>query len=167
MKTLILGIGNTILGDDGVGVHTVHELEKLIDDASIDIMDTNTDSLNMLDFLPGYDRLIVVDAIITLNGKVGEIYRLKPEDVYKPSAAIISPHHANIITTLEMGRVLFPGEIPEDVTIYAVCATDVTEVSEDMTDKVQAAVPRVVEMILADIGISATRADIKISGNNS
>ena len=151
MRTLVLGIGNTILGDDGIGVHVARELARRIDDENIDIKDTSIDSLNLLDWFIGYDRMIVIDAIITEDEKVGEIYRLQPENIRCPSSPFVSPHHANLTSTLEMGKSLFPSEMPEEIIVYAITTHEAFEVTEEMTEKVKKSIPEVVTLILNDI----------------
>lgn len=151
MKTLILGIGNSILGDDGVGVHVARELSRKIKDENVDVRDTSVDGLNLLEFIMGYDRLVVIDAIITEDGKVGEIYRLKPEDACRPSHSAISPHHFNLATTIKIGGKLFPKEMPKEVTVFAVGTREVARVTEKMTGKVKEAIPRVISLVLEEL----------------
>lgn len=151
MRTLVLGIGNSILGDDGVGVHVAQELSRKIKDENVDVRDTSVDGLNLLEFIMGYDKLVVIDAIITEDGEVGEIYRLKPEEVCQPSHSAISPHHFNLATTLEIGKKLFPEEMPEEVTVFAVGTQEVARVTEEMTGKVKEAIPRVISLVLEEL----------------
>jgi len=151
MKTLVLGIGNTILGDDGVGVLAVQELAGKIKDADVDVKSVSFDGLNLLELMLGYDRLIVVDAILTENSEVGEIYRLKPEQVCKPSNTSISPHHFNLATTLAIGKKMFPDEMPDEVIVFAVSTEDATIVTEEMTGKVKDAIPRVVSLVSEEL----------------
>ncbi|MEJ2047740.1 MAG: hydrogenase maturation protease, partial [Dehalococcoidia bacterium] len=61
MRTLILGIGNSILGDDGVGIRVARQLDRLVKDKNIDVVEANVDGLNLLDFILEYGRLIVID----------------------------------------------------------------------------------------------------------
>jgi len=151
MRTLVLGIGNSILGDDGVGVHVAQELSRKIKDENVDVRDTSVDGLNLLEFIMGYDKLVVIDAIITEDGEVGEIYRLKPEEVCQPSHSAISPHHFNLATTLEIGKKLFPEEMPKEVTVFAVGTQEVARVTEEMTGKVKEAIPRVISLVLEEL----------------
>ncbi|MCD6110157.1 MAG: hydrogenase maturation protease [Thermoplasmata archaeon] len=151
MRTLVLGIGNPIMGDDGVGFHVVKELAKEIKDENIDVKDTSADGLNLLELIIGYDKLIVIDAIVTEGEKVGRIYRLKPEDVCEPLRSVISSHHFNLTTTLEIGKRLFPEDIPKEITVFAVGIQEVSKVTEEMTVKVKEAIPRVVDLILEEI----------------
>jgi hydrogenase maturation protease len=151
MKTLILGIGNSILGDDGVGVKAARELARLVKDKNTDVTWANVDGLNLLDFILEYDRLIVIDAMVTERGEVGEIYRLKPEQTCPPSGSAISPHHFNLVTTLEIGKKLFPNRMPGEVTVYAVGTQEAAKVTEEMTDAVETAIPKVVAGVLEEI----------------
>ena len=151
MRTLVLGIGNTLLGDDGVGVHAAREVARQVDRDDVTVIDVGTDGLNLLEVMMGYDRMIVIDAIVTENGDIGAVYCLSPEQLYEPSGFSVSPHHFNLATTLEIGRKLFPGEIPEDVTVFAVDTLEATEITEEMTDRVREAMPGLVSRVLAKL----------------
>jgi hydrogenase maturation protease len=151
MRILLLGIGNPILGDDGVGVRVAQELARKIKDESIEIKDTSADSLNLLELIVGYDKLVIIDAIMTDAKKAGRIYRLKPENLCHPSHPTASPHHLNLATTIEIGRMLFPEEMPQEVAIFAIGTQQVTEVTEEMTAKVKQAIPKVVDLILKEV----------------
>ena len=152
MRTLILGIGNSILGDDGIGVHVAQEVARIIKDENIDVRDVSVDGLNLFDFIIGYDKLVVIDAIVTDDGEIGEIYRLKPEYVCDPSRSAISPHHFNLATTVEIGKRLFPGKMPEEVIVFAVGTQEIAIVTEEMTGKVKEAIPKAVNLVLEEIG---------------
>jgi len=151
MKTLVLGIGNSILGDDGVGMRAAQELAGKIKDETIDVRDVSIDGLNLLELILGYDKLVVIDAVLTEREKVGEVYRFRPENVYDPSRSAISPHHFNLATTIEIGKRLFPEEMPEEVIAFAVGTEEATTVTEEMTDKVKEAIPVVVNLVLEEL----------------
>ena len=151
MKNLVLGIGNPILGDDGIGVRIAQELAKEIKDENIDVKDTSVDGLNLLELIVGYDKVVMIDAIMTEVGEVGEIYRIKPENVCDPSCSAISLHHFNLATTIEIGKKLFPMKMPEEVIIFAVGTREVARVTEEMTIKVKEAIPKVVNLVLEEV----------------
>jgi hydrogenase maturation protease len=157
MKTLILGIGNLILGDDGVGVRVAQELAKKISDEDTRVIDIGVDGLNLLELMVGYDRLIVIDAIMTDEREVGTVHRLKPEQIYAASGLSISPHHFNLPTTIEIGKRLFPNEMPKEVILYTVGTQEVAEVTEEMTDKVKEAIPKVVNFVLGEIDSASVK----------
>jgi hydrogenase maturation protease len=151
VKTLIIGIGNPLLGDDGIGVHIARRLSGLIEDENVDVVDTNMGGLNLLDFILGYDKLIVIDAIMTGQDQVGEIYRLGPGEMGGPFYTAASPHHFNLPATIELGRRLFPSEMPKEVVVYAVGAREVAQISEEITDRVRKAIPGVTSLVLEEI----------------
>jgi len=154
VRTLVLGIGNPILGDDGIGFHIVQELAKEIKDKNIDVKDTSVDGLNLLELIVGYDKLIVIDAIMTEDEKVGEIYRLKPEDAGEPARSTISSHHLNLATTVEIGKKLFAEQIPEEIIVFAVGTQEVAKVTEEITAKVKEAIPRVINLVLEELSLT-------------
>ena len=151
MRTLILGIGNPILGDDGVGFHIARELARKIKDENIDIKDTSAYGLNLLELIVGYDKVIFIDAIMVLDGQIGEIYKLRPENLADTVQVATSMHQANLATTLEIGRKILAEQMPKEIVVFAVGIQEVTKITEEMTVKVKEAIPEVVNLILAEL----------------
>jgi len=150
MKTLILGIGNTALTDDGVGCRVVQRLAKRLRGRSgITVKETALSGLSLLDELTGYERLIIVDAIQTKGGKPGAIYKLSPSDFKTGRMAII--HDLGLVSTLELGRKL-EMEMPREVVIFAIEAKDIATFSEKLSPEVEKAIPKAVDMVLAEAG---------------
>jgi hydrogenase maturation protease len=149
MRTLILGLGNPILSDDGVGNRIAQELGNRISNRDIKVEETSMSGLSLLDLLVGYDKAIIVDAIQTVNGKAGQIYRLTPEAFNKTRYAS-SPHDVNFATALELGRRIgMP--IPGQIIIYAVEVANTSNFSEEFTPEVKKAIPRCVKMIFKEL----------------
>ena len=149
MKTLILGLGNPILSDDGVGLCVARELEGRFDQQEVTVMDTSIGGLSLLDLLAGYDRAIIIDAIQTVGGKAGQIYRLDPEafDITRHTA---SHHDVNFATALELGNRLSLA-LPRQIVIFAIEVADVGTFSEECTPEVRRAIPICVEMIIQEL----------------
>lgn len=152
MKTLILGLGNSILSDDGVGPRVARELEDKVDRESVTVMETGLSGLSLLDLLVGYDRAIIVDAIQTVGGKAGQIRRLDLEALDSTRHSV-SPHDVNLATALELGRRLGLA-LPKDISIFAVEAEDVSNFGEECTPAVRRAIPVCAEMVLDELGRS-------------
>jgi hydrogenase maturation protease len=150
MKTLVLGIGNDILGDDGVGIHVARAVARKISAKEARVEETGAGGLSLLELIKGHERLIIADAILTNNTEVGKIHRLTLKDLAKTNNSI-TPHDAALVTTLEIGHSLFPGEMPREVVVYGVQTSNVEQFSGKMTPAVKAAVPEVVRLILAEI----------------
>jgi len=150
MKTLILGIGNLILSDDGVGCKVAQRLEeRLKGHPNITVKETSLSGLSLLDELTGYERLIIVDAIQTKKGKPGDIYKLSPSDFKTGRMAII--HDLGLVSTLELGRKL-EMEMPREVVIFAIEAKEMAIFSEKLSPEVEQAIPKAVDMVLGEVG---------------
>jgi hydrogenase maturation protease len=149
MKTLVLGLGNPILSDDGVGIRVAHEVASQLNNPQVTIAETSGAGLSLLDSIAGYDRVIIVDAIQTKEGNAGQIYRLGLED-FSLTKYFSSPHQINLATALELGKILGLA-MPQKITILAVEAKDVTSFSEKCTPEVERVVPEVVEMVLEEL----------------
>ncbi len=154
MKTLVLGIGNTLLGDDGVGVYVARELADKLSDEEVTVMDTAIDGLNLLDIICNYERLIVIDAILADGAETGTIFRLTQDQIPARSSSGASTHNLNLATTLNIGKNIFPGKIPSEVVVFAVASQNVDYVTEDMTASVKQAIPKVVELVIEELGLS-------------
>ena len=146
MKTLVLGLGNPILSDDGVGIKVAHEVANQLDNPQVTVAETSAAGLSLLDCLTGYDKAIIIDAIQTGKGQAGQIYRIEPED-FALTKHLSSPHQINLVTALELGKMLNLA-MPREITIFAVEAEDVTTFGEKCTPKVEQAIPEVVKMVL-------------------
>lgn len=149
MKTLILGLGNPLLRDDGVGNRIARVLQKVIHDPEVTVIETNSVGLGLLDFLPGYDRAIIIDAIQTPEGKAGQIRRLSLQDLATPEYPSTT-HDIGLATALELGTKLGLA-LPKEIIILAIEVADVTTFSEDLTPKVKQAIPQVVELVFQEI----------------
>jgi hydrogenase maturation protease len=148
-KTLILGLGNSLLSDDGVGLIIAAELKSRLEQSDITVMETSVAGLSLVDLLVGYDRAIIIDAIQTSDGKPGQIYRLAPE-AFDTTRRTISPHDVNFTTALEFGeKVGLP--LPQEIIIFAIEASDVSTFSEECTPQVTQAIPTCVDMVLQEL----------------
>jgi hydrogenase maturation protease len=149
MKTLVLGIGNPILSDDGVGIKVAHEVGGKLNDPQVTVAETSAAGLSLLDSIVGYDKVIIIDAIQTEKGRAGQIYRMGTED-FSLTKHFSSPHQINLATALELGKMLNLA-MPQEITIFAVEAKDITSFSEKCTPEVEQAIPEVVKMVLEDL----------------
>src|SRR4030043_1121594 len=139
-------MGNSLLSDDGVGLCVAAELRNKVDQPEITVMETGVAGLSLLDLLVGYDRAIIVDAIQTVGGKAGQIYRLEPK-AFDTTLHTASAHGIDFTTALEFGKKLgLP--LPQQIIIFAIEASDVSTFNEECTPEVKQAIPTCVEMVL-------------------
>lgn len=149
MKALVLGLGNPILSDDGVGIRVAEELKGRLSQQEVTVDETSMAGLDLLDALVGYDRVIIVDAIQTVGGKAGQVYRLDPEALDTTRHAT-SAHDVNFATALELGRRLGLA-LPRQIVIFAIEVADVSTFSEECTPELKRAIPVCVEMIIKEL----------------
>ncbi len=149
MKTLVLGLGNPILSDDGVGIRVAREVGNKVKDPQVAVSETSALGLSILDSIVGYDKVIIIDAIQTEEGQAGHIYRMRTED-FALTQHLSSPHQTNLATALELGKMLNLG-MPQQITVFAVEAKDITTFSEKCTPEVEQAIPEAVNMVLGEL----------------
>lgn len=144
MNTLVIGVGSTIRGDDGVGVRVARALTGRCHGPQVDVIEVGTAGLSLLDFIEGYDRLVVIDAAVT-GAAPGTVHALKGEDVAK-TVHLGPGHEADLPTTLALGRRL-SRHMPEEIVVFAVEAADIETFSEQLSPAVGAAIPEVVARV--------------------
>jgi hydrogenase maturation protease len=152
-RWLVLGLGNPILGDDGVGWHVADAVEQTLNGSggTVTVERAALGGLHVMERLIGYDRAIVVDAIHTGRHAAGRVSLLPLEDLPDPVAGYTnSSHDTSLRTALEVGRTL-GARLPTHVTIVAVETTREYDFSEKLSPSVRAAVPRAAALVLSTI----------------
>jgi hydrogenase maturation protease len=144
MKKIVLGIGNPIIGDDGVGFHVIEalEAESLPDGVTVTACDVS--GFAILDYIVDHDEAIIIDAIQTVNGKPGHVYRLELNDLRVPKHTV-SPHDVGLPTALELGTIL-KLNLPHKVSIIAIEIPKALEFSTKLSREVSDAVPAAVQL---------------------
>ncbi|MGQ0286610.1 HyaD/HybD family hydrogenase maturation endopeptidase [Pasteurellaceae bacterium 22721_9_1] len=140
MKPLILGVGNTLLTDEGVGVYVVQALEKLTKFAPhFDIIDGGTCGMELLDALANREYLIIIDAVLA-GKKAGEIVVLHNEQVPTFFSQKISPHQLGICDVLSALKLT--DEYPQHLCLIGIQPHSL-EPHIGLTEVVQQAFPQI------------------------
>jgi hydrogenase maturation protease len=145
-STLVLGLGNPILRDDGVGWRVVEAVQGLVPPGRAEFDCVGLGGLALMERLIGYQRAILVDAIQTVGGLPGALYRLGLDDL--PTLHANAIHDASLKDALELGRRL-GAVLPSEIVIIAVEAADVLDFGESLSPPVEVAVPAAVAAVLA------------------
>ncbi|MFW6082555.1 MAG: hydrogenase maturation protease [Chloroflexota bacterium] len=151
LKTLVLGMGNPILSDDGVGIYVVREVADQFEREEVDFAEASVGGMRILDVIGGYERVIMVDAIQTQEGEPGEIRRLAP-DSFRLSLHAGSSHDLSLRGALALGRgmnLTLPDD--EHFVIVAIEVEDVLTFGETCTPAVEKAIPHAVDVVLAEL----------------
>jgi len=149
MKTLVLGLGNELLSDDAVGLLVAGEVEKAIGLPGVEVKTTQSAGFRLVELLVGYDKAIVVDAIISDRAPAGEVYWLELADLVRPLRAVAN-HNIHLADALELGRKLNQ-PMPQEVKVLAIEVEDNLTLRESVGDVAMAAVPKAVKMILDEL----------------
>ncbi len=154
-SSIVLGLGNPLLGDDGVGWRVAEKCaERIAGMPNVEVDCFARGGLSLMERLIGYDRAILIDAINTGGKPTGTVACLRLEELQNPNAGhLASAHDATLQTALEMGRAL-GAQLPRAVMVVAVEAENVYDFSEELSPLVAAAVPRAVELVMTLLGNS-------------
>jgi len=153
MKTLILGLGNDLFGDDGVGLHVVRRLKDLKNRdepgnglllKGVDLLECSLTGLKLLDVLEGYDRVIMIDTIKKDHPVTGKISILREQDLRHIPGP--SPHYVSVPQALEIGR--HSGmQVPHRIDVIAVEAKDLYSMGEGLTPEMRSAIPSILDHV--------------------
>lgn len=153
--TLVLGLGNPLLGDDGVAWHVADRVRRALGVdrmAHVDVDCIAGGGLSLMERMIGYERAIIVDAIVTGAAPVGSVRRLALRDLPDLCAGhTASPHDTSLQSAVRLGRGL-GAALPRDITIIAVEARRVHKFSEALSPAVADAVPPAADLVLAALG---------------
>jgi hydrogenase maturation protease len=149
----VLGVGNPILRDDGLGVRLAEDYVQRAnprDDVEV-IAECSQGGLSLLDVIAGYDRLVVFDSMMTTGGVPGTWSGFTAAAL-RHTLNLGSVHDANLATTLELGRYLgYRIPAPEQIWIYGVEVADNLTFAESFSPQLEAAYPQCRDEILAEV----------------
>lgn len=156
MNLLILGIGNVLLRDEGIGARTVMELERrFLLPPGVELLDGGTSGIELLRHIRGRDCLIILDAV--KDGLApGAVSRMEGREVPAVFRTRISPHQLGLSDLL--AAAMLTGELPERVVLFGVEPESV-DLGLEMTAPVRAGLERLIEAIgreLQGLGIAMT-----------
>ncbi len=116
--TLVAGIGNVILMDDGIGPRIVKQLAEIQPALKADFESVWLGGLEVIDYIEGYQQVIFIDAIKTKNGIPGDTYYFTPED-FKETLHLSNIHDVSFLTAIQLGKTL-GYQIPRSISIIAI-----------------------------------------------
>jgi hydrogenase maturation protease len=150
MQTLILGMGNRLFGDDGVGIEIAERLQDLLSESEyVKIETTNWGGFRIIDLLTGYKSAIIIDSINTGMKPVGFIHKWDYTDLIN-SVRMISFHDINFATAVSFAKKLeIP--MPEKIIVYGIEINQTNNFSEGLSDVIKQSSVRCVDLILNNL----------------
>ena len=144
-KILVLGIGNDILTDDGIGPKLVRDLGKMDIPMEVTFNTASVGGLELLETVSGYSRIFIIDAIRTQGGRPGNVYFLSPDD-FRQTMHISNLHDISFLTALKLGDKL-DYELPSEIMIIAVEIAEDLEFSEELSPALQKQYPVILSKV--------------------
>jgi hydrogenase maturation protease len=146
-KTLIVGLGNDILTDDGIGPKLVLDLALIIHDPNIRFDTAACGGLEIIERISGYKKVIFIDAFHSHDGKPGKVYYFVPSN-FEETMNLSNLHDINFLTALKLGNSLNM-DLPGDIHIIAVEIIEDMEFSTEFTPLIKEKYPIIFEEVLA------------------
>ena len=151
MKRLLLGIGNTIMGDDGVGIYVARMVKDRIPSRTdLQVKELGVSGFKLVEEILGYDEVIIVDSYASRDTDAGQIREFSAED-FEDTLHAASPHGANFATALELYRSLQPDRVPKRLRIFTVNIHPTDTFGESLSKSVREAALKLAEMIAQEI----------------
>jgi hydrogenase maturation protease len=135
---VILGLGNTMLTDDGVGVYAAREARTLVAEDEIDVREAEIAGLALLDLLEGYRRAVVIDAVRDTRDAPGDV-AVRELERFRPTSHLVAGHEIDLPTAVELGRRL-GRPLPDELLVVGIRIEDDRTLSETCTPAVRAAI---------------------------
>jgi hydrogenase maturation protease len=148
MTTLVIGLGNPILTDDGAGIYAVRMVQQALPpDADVEVVELAVGGLGLMETMIGYDRAIIVDSVWAPKEQVGQVIQFDAGHLAETMNSA-SAHDADLPTALRVGRDL-GAFLPADknIQIVGVTAREVLEFGAEPTPPVAAAVPEAAAVV--------------------
>jgi hydrogenase maturation protease len=142
---LIIGVGNLLLGDEGVGVHIVEKLMEMSLPPGVEVVDGGTGGISLLNLMEGADKVIIVDAVLG-GGAPGEIYVVGKDRLMNGKIKFFSLHELDLLSALRIGNEL--GKLPPELVLVGVEPRNYGEFNMELSPEVRAVVPKVIKVIL-------------------
>jgi len=154
MGKLVLGIGNVLLRDEGIGCHVAHALESqpvgTLPD--VKIIDGGT-CPDMLQLLEGTDKLVIVDAVKG-GGPPGQIYRFQVEDITLEKKPFLSLHDVSLIDSLMLMQLWHPDKIGIHETVIIGVEPKEINWGLELSAELQEKMPQIVNIVLSELNTS-------------
>lgn len=146
---LVLGVGNILLGDEGIGVRVIETMVAKSLPENMELLDGGTAAVDLMSVLEGREKVIIIDAVKG-GGEPGALYRFTPDDVEDLENIHTSLHQVGLLEVLLQMKYL--GSMPPAIIIIGV-EPEGLDWSLELSPRVKEVIPRVIELVRAEVGI--------------
>jgi hydrogenase maturation protease len=141
---LVLGVGNILLSDEGVGVHVIEAMKEMELPEDVELLDGGTGAFDLIDIIAGREKVIIIDAVEG-GCEPGAVYRFSPDDIQTQQYQIASSHQVGLLDALAMTKIL--GCPPCHVIIYGIEPKRL-DCGMELSPEIAASIPGAAELIV-------------------
>jgi hydrogenase maturation protease len=148
VKSIVIGLGNPILGDDGVGWKVAEEVKKqLPPDLPVAVEFLSLGGIGLMEQLIGYDRAILIDAVMS-SQEIGSVIVSELSEMPDTSAFhITSVHDTSLQNALKLGKEM-GADLPEQVTVIGIATNHIYDFSEELSQPVAGAISKAAQIVI-------------------
>jgi hydrogenase maturation protease len=144
---LVLGIGNILLRDEGVGVHVVEAMRDMPLSEDVELVDGGTAGVDLVDLLADRRKVIVVDAL-DAGATPGSVFRLRADELLPEPGGMVSLHQLGLLQSLSIASRLECA--PKEVVVFGIQPKEISP-GLTLTPEVQEVVPKAVAAVLEEL----------------
>jgi len=152
-KILVLGVGNILLGDDGVGVHVVERMKGMALPQDTEILDGGMATSDLLTYMKGRQKVIIIDAIKS-SSPAGTIFKIPYQDMKDMKKGehdgVCALHQITVIGMLQILESM--GNMP-DVLVIGIVPKNDTEFSQQLSPEIEEKLPEIIALVLEELSI--------------
>jgi len=151
-----MGFGNPVRSDDGVGVSVAQQLIREMEaEEKVKVMDMGTSAFEVLFQLRGYEKIILIDAVINSGEPVGSVFRMPAEEVQASlqEDPLVFLHAMKWDQALSYARKILRDDFPQDIVVYLVAVEDTT-MNDHMSETAQVAAQKVIRLVKEELCVS-------------
>lgn len=156
---MVIGVGNSIQMDDGIGIHVLNELKKYDLPEESELFDGGTLGIDLMPYIEGREKLIFIDSV-KADEKPGTIFKFEPDDLNYDDAPKTSVHQIGLIDSLQMISMI--GKAPEKIVIFGVQPKTI-DWGEELSPELKLSIPKLIPHLLKEIEESVKEIKNKIT----
>ena len=145
---LVLGVGNLLLSDEGVGIHVVSQLRNMHLAPNVEVIDGGTRSFELIEHFRNRKKVIIVDAVNDASAEPGTVFRFTPDDAELQWFPAFSAHQLSLYELLNFAQQLEP---PPEIIVYGIVPKETKKLSTHLSRKVKRRIHRIISEIFKEI----------------
>lgn len=144
---LILGLGNILLKDEGIGVFVAQKLMEESLPQNVEVIDGGTMGINLIYYIEGRKKIIVIDAVMA-DSAPGTLYRFTEKELEKNTGMLFSAHDINFVDVLK--NLSFISKLPEEIIFIGIKPAEISE-GLGLTPLIENKIPQIIELVKKEI----------------